>query len=89
MWWCGFGIQVPEGSGEFRCVFWCRFWRRIPKVPVSSGVCWCGFLRKIMGFSVQISSGVCRRKVPDGSGEFGCMLQVPESSGLCWCRFRA
>ena len=53
-----------------------------------------------MGSSAQISSGVCRcrsqEKVPEGSGEFQCVLagvglrgrsrKVPESSGACWCR---
>ena len=45
---------------------------RFRKVPESSGVCWCRF----------------RRQVPEGSGEFRCVLVVLESSGVCWCRFR-
>ena len=72
----GVPVQVPEGSGEFRCaegsgacssVCWCRlrFWR----VPASAGVGSGGNFRKV-------------RRVPEGS------RKVLEGSGVCWCRFQ-
>ena len=100
---CGSQEQVPEeGSGRFRRVPVCAgvsSGQRFRKVLEGSGVCWCGF----------------RRKVPEGSGGFRCVLvwvpeegserfrrvracagvssggrfrKVPEDSGVCWYRFR-
>ena len=77
--WCRFRgrfRRVPVcagGSGEFRCVLVYGPGSKFRKVPESSGVCWCRF----------------RMQVPEGSGEFRCVLVVPESSGGCYCRFRS
>ena len=56
--WCRLRRQVPEGSGEFRCVAGVGSGGRFRKVPDSSGVCWCRF----------------RRQVPEGFGEFRRVL---------------
>ena len=59
MCWCRFRKQVPEGSGEFRCVAGVGS-GRFRKVPESSGVSWCRFRGRL--------------QVPEGSGEFWCVL---------------
>ena len=71
------GSSAQRSSGVCRCgsqeqVPEAGSGGRFRKVPESSGVGWCRF----------------RRQVPEGSGEFRCVLVVPESSGVCWCRFR-
>ena len=56
------GVGSGEaGSGRFQRVPLCAgvgSGGRFGKVPVSSGVCWCRF----------------RRQVPEGTGEFRCVL---------------
>ena len=72
--------KVPEGSGEFRCVL-----KKVPgvgsgrfrRIPVISGACWCRFPRQVRersGVCAGVSSGGLFRQVPEGSGDFRCVL---------------
>ena len=46
--------------------------------------------RKLMRFSAQVSSGVCRCGSQEQVPEEGCgrFRNVPESSGVIWCKFQ-
>ena len=60
----GGGVRkVPESSG----VCWCRFRRRVPEAGS-------GRLRGVPARAGVGSGGGFQRRVPEGSGEFRCVL---------------
>ena len=96
MCWCRFRKQVPEGSGEFRCVAGVgshRF-RKVPEgseefrcvlVHVPWKVAGSGRFRRVL-VCAGVGSGGRFRKVPvcaGGSGEFRYVLVGSESKFRC------